>query len=94
ASPAARIAWLAQRTAHAAARLAPSVRQGIELAGGRLQAVLRTLHATSPLATLERGYAIVTRAADGAVLRDPAHAPAGTDIDARLARGSLRARVV
>ena len=93
-SPAARLATLRQRTAHAARRLAPSFGHVVALAGGRLQAAVRALHATSPMATIGRGYAIVTRAADGAVLRDPAEAPAGTDIEARLARGSLRARVL
>jgi exodeoxyribonuclease VII large subunit len=94
ASPASRVAALRQRATHAARRLAPSVGHGLALARGRLQAALQTLHATSPIATLGRGYAIVTRAADGAVLRDPAAAPPGTDIDARLARGTLRARVL
>jgi pyruvate ferredoxin oxidoreductase alpha subunit len=64
ASPAARVAALGQRAAHAAARLAPSLRSGIALAGARLHAALRALHATSPLATLGRGYAIVTRKPD------------------------------
>ena len=45
-----------------------------------------------PLATLERGYAIVTRA-DGSVLQDAAEARAGDEIEARLRRGSLKARV-
>ncbi|HWN05870.1 MAG TPA: exodeoxyribonuclease VII large subunit [Steroidobacteraceae bacterium] len=94
ASPAPRLAALRQRTLHAAIRLAPCLGHGLALARGRLQAALQTLHATSPLATLGRGYAIVTRAADGAVLRDPAGAPPGTDIDARLALGTLRARVL
>jgi hypothetical protein len=31
---------------------------------------------------------------DGAVLREPGAAPPGTDIDARLAGGTLRARVL
>ena len=94
ASPASRLAALRQRTTQAARRLAPSLGHGLALARSRLQAALQTLHATSPLATLGRGYAIVTRAADGVVLRDPASVPAGTDIDARLARGTLRARVL
>ena len=94
ASPASRLAALRQRTTQAARRLAPSLGHGLALARGRLQAALQTLHATSPLATLGRGYAIVTRAVDGVVLRDPAGVPAGTDIDARLARGTLRARVL
>jgi len=94
ASPATRLASLRLRTTQAARRLAPAFRHGVALAHGRLRAALRALHATSPLATIGRGYAIVTRAADGAVVRDPAEAPAGTDIEARLARGSLRARVL
>jgi len=94
ASPASRLAALRQRTTHAANRLAPSLGHGLALARGRLQAALQTLHATSPLATLGRGYAIVTRTADGAVLRDPAEAPPGSDIDARLSGGRLRARVL
>jgi exodeoxyribonuclease VII large subunit len=94
ASPAARLASLRLRTTQAVSRLAPSAGQGIALARGRLQAALRALHATSPLATIGRGYAIVTRAVDGAVVRDPSEAPAGTDIEARLARGNLMARVL
>jgi len=94
ASPASRLAALRQRATHAAGRLAPSLGQGLALARGRLQAALQTLHATSPLATLGRGYAIVTRTVDGAVLREPGAAPPGTDIDARLAGGTLRARVL
>jgi exodeoxyribonuclease VII large subunit len=46
----------------------------------------------SPLATLDRGYAIVTLE-DGRVLRDTADAPVGTRIEARLSRGRLRATV-
>jgi exodeoxyribonuclease VII large subunit len=93
ASPAGRVAALRQRSVHAESRLAPTLRHLIARASGRLEAALRALHATSPLATLGRGYAIVTLAAGGGVLRDPADAPPGTEIDARLALGSLRARV-
>ncbi len=48
----------------------------------------------SPLATLGRGFAVVSRVDDGSLLRDAAQAPAGTEIEARLARGRLRATVV
>jgi len=47
----------------------------------------------SPLATLGRGFAVVSRVGDGALLRDAADAPVGTDIEARLSKGRLRARV-
>ena len=48
----------------------------------------------SPLATLGRGYAIVHRVDDGTLLRDAAQAPPGTEVEARLAKGRLRAKVV
>jgi exodeoxyribonuclease VII large subunit len=92
-SPAARLTGLGQRARHAEGRLAPSLRHVLALTRGRLHAALRGLQATSPLATLDRGYAIVTRA-EGGVVRDPVDAPPGTDIEARLARGTLRARVI
>jgi exodeoxyribonuclease VII large subunit len=44
-----------------------------------------------PQATLERGYAIVRRAGDARILRDPADAPAGTRLALRLAGGELPA---
>jgi exodeoxyribonuclease VII large subunit len=64
----------------------------------RLASARTTLDATSsalavlrPQATLERGYAIVRRAADGAILRVPAEAPAGTSLTVTLAGGELPA---
>ena len=58
----------------------------------RLLPLVRTLNAVSPLATLERGYAIVSLAG-GEIVRDAADAGPGTLIEARLGRGRLRARV-
>ena len=92
-SPASRITALLQRIAHARARLTPALKHCLAVASGRLQSSARGLQATSPLATLGRGYAIVTLAATGAIVTDAAQAPAGTEIEARLARGRLRARV-
>jgi exodeoxyribonuclease VII large subunit len=54
----------------------------------RLDAQVRAL---SPAATLERGYAVVQRAADGVVVRAPGDAPAGTDLRLRLAEGEVGA---
>ena len=93
-SPASRLAALGQRTAHAGLRLAPTLRHGLALAGARLQSALRGLHTMSPLATLARGYAIVTVGGSGEVLRDAGKAPVGTQIDVRLERGRLKARVL
>ena len=51
------------------------------------------LAALSPLATLERGYAIVTDT-DGHVLQEAAGVPVGATIRARLASGRLTAKVL
>ena len=53
---------------------------------------MHTLHAVSPLATLDRGYAIVADAA-GHVVTEAAALKPGAEIEARLARGSVRAKV-
>ena len=58
----------------------------------RLALAARTLDAVSPLATLGRGFAVVSRVADGTLLRDAAQAPVGTEIEARLARGRCARR--
>ena len=92
-SPQALLAALGHRLGLARTRLPASQASALERAGGRLRTVARALQAVSPLATLDRGYAIVTTAADHRLLTDPAQAPPGTEIEARLARGRLRARV-
>jgi len=93
-SPSTRLAALAGRVAVLEARLAPVLAARVQEARSRLSAAARALQAVSPLATLERGYAIVTLADSGRVLRDAARAEPGQEIEARLARGRLRARVL
>ncbi len=58
----------------------------------RLAPLVRTLNAVSPLATLDRGYAIVSLEG-GSILRDAKDAAAGTIIEARLSQGRIRAKV-
>jgi exodeoxyribonuclease VII large subunit len=60
----------------------------------RLKHVVARLEALSPLAVLKRGYAIVYLEESGAILRDAAVAAPGQQIRARLARGSVRARII
>ena len=52
-----------------------------------------TLDALSPLAVLERGYAICLTP-EGAVIRSADEVEVGSDIDVRLHKGSLSARVI
>jgi exodeoxyribonuclease VII large subunit len=76
-----------------AARLQHAVHNRLAGAEHRLGLALRTLDTVSPLATLARGFAIVTRAADGTLVTDVASVAAGDEIEARVARGRLRAKV-
>jgi len=64
----------------------------VAAAAQRLALAQRALNAVSPLATLARGFAIVTLA-DGTLVTDAAAAAPGAEIEARLARGVLTARV-
>jgi exodeoxyribonuclease VII large subunit len=91
-SPARRLAPLRLRLEGAQRRLPVSMRRRLRNAHERWDRSLRTLHAVSPLATLERGYAIVLDAA-GHVVSDAASLEAGDTIEARLARGVVRATV-
>ena len=59
----------------------------------RLQLAARGLHGVSPLATLDRGYAIVEDVETGKVLVNAADATVGGDIRARLASGELTATI-
>ena len=58
----------------------------------RLAIAARTLDAVSPLATLQRGYAIVTDS-KGTVITNAQDVRAGQLIDARLTQGTIRARI-
>lgn len=80
-----RCAWLQ-------GRLRQAVRQQLRRQRERLAAAEHTLRTVSPLATLERGYAIVT-AADGAPVVDAGALSPGTRISARFARGRAEATV-
>ena len=73
-------------------RLRHAVARRVNDAAQRLALAQRALHSVSPLATLARGFAIVTRA-DGSLLGDAAGVAPGETIEARLARGTLIARV-
>jgi exodeoxyribonuclease VII large subunit len=91
-SPSVRLAQQATRVQSARQRLERAWQHGQSVRRERLLPLVRTLNAVSPLATLERGYAIVSRE-DGVIVRDAAEARPGSVIDVRLERGRIRARV-
>jgi exodeoxyribonuclease VII large subunit len=90
--PGARIAQRGQRLDELEQRLTAAARLGLERRGARLGAALAGLNTLSPLATLARGYAIVSDA-QGRLLRAASEVAVGDEVQARLGRGRLKARV-
>jgi len=74
-------------------RLATAADNNVSDASHRLALLGRALHSVSPLATLDRGYAIVRREDSDAVLMDTADVKQGDDVRTRLARGEFTATV-
>ena len=64
----------------------------LEREGGQLDVRAARLRALSPLAVLERGYALV-QGAGGAVVRDPAQVSPGDPLDIRVQKGVFQAEV-
>jgi exodeoxyribonuclease VII large subunit len=81
----------AARTLAAKARLDPAVLGRIDGRRHALALARAHLNGKDPEAILQRGYAIVTY--EGGIVRDPEAVPIGAAIVARLARGTLAARV-
>ena len=82
----------AARRLEAARALPRELTRRTERVRTRYAHAVERLHGASPLAILERGYAVVT-GPDGAVLREAAAVGPGDSVRVRLARGALGARV-
>jgi exodeoxyribonuclease VII large subunit len=74
------------------AAMASAMRNQLLLNKVRLERMGRALEALSPLAILERGYALVFDSS-GQLIKDAAQVGAGDEISARVARGEIRAVV-
>jgi exodeoxyribonuclease VII large subunit len=92
ASPAHRLTRTRERWRTAHGDLRRALLRQVERTQQRLKLASRALQSLSPLATLERGYAIVTDSG-GKVLTESAAVARGSVIDVRLARGGLAATV-
>lgn len=92
-SPAVRVERLIGRQRDLGGRLVAAGRERLSATRHRLALAARALHSVSPLATLTRGYAIVTDAETGAVLTRAGDVAVGADVCARLAEGELTATV-
>jgi exodeoxyribonuclease VII large subunit len=90
--PRTRLPLLARRLGEQDQRLRRAIALTLERKQTSIRHIARALHAVSPLATLERGYAIVFDEA-GHVLRSVAAIKPGDRLTARLADGELRVKV-
>jgi len=92
-SPAVGVQQSMQRLSAMKQRLSGSGTSAVERLNVRLRLAARALDSVSPLATLDRGYAIVSDEETGAILTDAAKAKPGSGIRAQLAHGTLKATV-
>jgi exodeoxyribonuclease VII large subunit len=69
-----------------------AIEKTVEDGGQRLGLAAASLDALSPLAVLQRGYALAQRA-DGKLLRDTASLSVGDSVQVRLAKGKMTAEV-
>jgi exodeoxyribonuclease VII large subunit len=85
--PGPRLARSRQQLDVLASRRDTTMRAQLEQRHRELGTLGGQIHALSPLAVLDRGYAMVVR--DGEIVRDPAQVAAGDTLNVRLARGVL-----
>ena len=91
-SPAVSVQRSIGRLAALRQRLASGAHDALSDLNHRVALLARALHSVSPLATLDRGYAIVLDA-DGKAMTDAAQVKEGDEIRARLSKGELLANV-
>ena len=87
-----RLAAIRQQLEAQVANLAAATHTRLLESRGALDRRTASLEALSPLAILNRGYALVFDA-NGRLVKDAARLKAGDELSARLARGRFRARV-
>ena len=92
-SPAIGVQQSMQRLSTLQQRLSGSGTSAVDRLNVRLRLAARALDSVSPLATLDRGYAIVSDEETGRILTDAAKVKPGAGIRAQLARGTLQATV-
>jgi exodeoxyribonuclease VII large subunit len=93
-TPEQRLKRLIQLITNLEQRLYRAVKQRLEQDRNRFTQLGRDLHNLSPLNTLGRGYAIVSKSADGGVITDSAEVESGEQIEARLRKGKLVCEVI
>jgi exodeoxyribonuclease VII large subunit len=91
--PRRRIGQLRERLEALASRLGQAARHHVSHERNRLTTLVRTLETVSPLATVQRGYAILRRDHDNTVIREIGAVTDGEAVTARVSDGELRCLV-
>jgi exodeoxyribonuclease VII large subunit len=92
-APATRLATQRRRLVSAHRALGSALRLRGERSRARLERLAAQLDGLSPLAVLGRGYALVQRGRDGAIVRAPHEVAPGEALRVRLAEGTISAVV-
>lgn len=92
-SPTNQLAQTRQRMDELIARSSVALLHRLSLHRERLGGLTARLEGVSPLATLQRGYAIVRRAADGLLVHSVRQVSAGDDLRVRVSDGEFGAQV-
>lgn len=92
-APSARLAAQGARWRAAARGLVGATAVRLERARGRLGELSARLDTLSPLGVLSRGYALVRRTRDGAIVREARQVASGERLAIRVARAELEASV-
>ncbi len=82
-----------QRQQYLSKRLITAIRRKLEQQNLRLLNFSQTLHAVSPLATLNRGYAMVIQQPSGAIIRSAEQLAVGDLVETRLGQGYFVSQV-
>jgi exodeoxyribonuclease VII large subunit len=93
ASPRAQVANARQRVDEALHRTTAALRHDLALRKAAVARLSQTLRAVGPSAVMARGYSVVTRVEDGAVVRSVEQVEPDEGISVRVSDGSFAARV-
>lgn len=92
-SPLERVRAAAAQRRELTHRLRAALEHRLRALAQQVSGLARTLDGVSPLATLDRGFAIVRRVPDGELVRSAAQIQPGQQIEAQVARGRLMCTV-
>lgn len=88
--PQRRLDALRERLQRLQPRADSAIARHLQRDGLRLRALARSMEAVSPLATVTRGYAILTREDDGSLVRSPLQVRPGDTLTARVQDGAIQ----